>query len=282
MNLSIERHCVVTLSIILATFFSMACQHIHSPSSPRTQGNVYERIIELPGLNGETVPLVMVRIPPGEYLRGSPGDEPGRDPDEGPVHTVIISDEFYLGKYEVTQAQWEALMDDNPSTRIGPNLPVNRVSWEDAQEFLQRLNGVHNDGRYRLPTEAEWEHACRAGTSTVTWFGNDRDIETLKRYAWFRENSDMEIQPVGQKPPNPWGLYDLYGNVWEWCQDWFGPYNPSAKMNPTGPSDGEEKVIRGASWRARPEYIRSADRGKVRPDIRYHTGGFRVAWSENE
>ena len=237
-----------------------------------------EWVIELPNLPEGAKKLVLVRIPAGTFSMGSPDTELGRDPDESPVHKVTITHDFYLGRYEVTQAQWAALMPENPSTSRGMDLPVNRVSWEDCQGFLQRLNQVFKDSRFRLPTEAEREYACRAGTSTATYFGDNPSPEDLEKHAWFRENSEGELHPVGQKLANPWGLYDLYGNVWEWCQDWYGPYPDEAQTNPTGPDTGKEKVFRGASWMAKPQYLRSADRGKFPPDAQQNTGGFRIAW----
>ncbi len=237
-----------------------------------------EWVAELPNLPAGAKKLILARIPAGTFSMGSPDGEAGRDPDESPVHKVTISHDFYLGRYEVTQAQWTALMTENPSSTRGADLPVNRVSWEDCQEFLKRLNQILKDSRFRLPTEAEREYACRAGTATATYFGEHPSTENLEKHAWFRENSEGELHPVGLKQPNPWGLFDLYGNVWEWCQDWYGPYADPAQTNPAGPEQGQEKVFRGASWMAKPQYLRSADRGKFPPDARQNTGGFRVAW----
>ena len=194
----------------------------------------------------------------------------------------MISEDFYMGKFEVTQAQWVAIMGENPSHEemIGDDLPVNKVSLDDCQEFLKRLNGILNDFRYRLPTEAEWEYACRAGTKTAAYFSKNPTPPQIDKHAWYRENSDYIIHPVGTKAPNPWGLHDMYGNVWEWCWDWYGPYSPITRTDPRGPSEGEEIVIRGASWMAKAEFIRSADRGKMDDSRGYHTGGFRIVWSE--
>ncbi|MFB3785718.1 MAG: formylglycine-generating enzyme family protein [bacterium] len=237
-----------------------------------------EWVAEIPNLLPGAKPLILARIPAGSFKMGSLETEAGRDPDESPVHEVILSHDFYLGRYEVTQAQWAALMTENPSSTRGADLPVNRVSWEDCQEYLKRLNQTLQDTRFRLPTEAEREYACRAGTVTATYFGENPSAEDLEKHAWFRENSEGELHPVGLKQPNPWGLYDLYGNVWEWCQDWYGPYPDPSQTNPSGPDAGQEKVFRGASWMAKPQYLRSADRGKFPPDARQNTGGFRVAW----
>lgn len=238
-------------------------------------------IIELPSLPEDAVPLTLVQIPAGEFTMGSDPDAPGTEDNELPAHVVTLQHEFYMGVYEITQAQWLTLMDENPSTQIGDNLPVNRVSRLQAKEFIKRLNGIRNDSRFRLPTEAEWEYSARGNTQTLTWFGNDRSSETLEKYVWYRNNSDGEIHEVGQKPANPFGLYDIHGNVWEWCIDVFAPYPSEPQLDPAGPATGSEYVIRGGSWMARPEYIRAADRGKFPADAQYHTGGFRIVWSEH-
>jgi formylglycine-generating enzyme required for sulfatase activity len=165
-----------------------------------------------------SIGIDFVLIAAGEFLMGS---ESG-DSDEKPVHRVRISKNFYLGKYEVTQAQWHAVMGDNPSRFKGDTLPVEQVSWEDAQKFIERLNAQEGGTKYRLPTEVEWEYAARAGTTTAYSFGDNP--RPLGEYAWFSENFGNTTHPVGQKQPNPWGLYDMHGNVWEWVQDWYGPY----------------------------------------------------------
>ncbi len=264
---------------LLLLIVSCAAQELKEQTADAVQFQGREVVIELPNLPNDAVPLVMVRIPSGEFMMGSPEDEWGREPNEGPQHKVIISHDFYLGKYEVTQAQWLALMDENPSTQIGANLPVNRVSWYDVQEYLERLNNLVEEGLFHLPTEAEREYAARAGTDMTTYFGDRPTIEETMEHAWFRRNSEGEIHPVGQKKPNPWGLYDMYGNVWEWTADWYGPYFHQAQTDPAGPKLGTEKVFRGASWMARHEYLRAADRGKFTPGNRRNTGGFRIAWS---
>jgi formylglycine-generating enzyme required for sulfatase activity len=183
--------------------------------------------------------IEMVYIPPGEFMMGS---ENG-DKDERPVHRVTISQAFYIGRYEVTQAQWQAAMGDNPShfKDCGGNCPVERVSWKDAQNFINKLNESNDGFRYRLPTEAEWEYACRAGT-TGDYAG------TLSEMAWYGKNSGSKTHAVGGKQPNAWGLADMHGNVWEWCQDWYhktyygAPTDGSAWL-----SGGEQeyRVLRG-------------------------------------
>ena len=168
---------------------------------------------------------------------------------EKPVHTVRITQPFYLGKYEVTQGQWQTVMGNNPSQFTGdPNRPVENVSWDDAQEFIRRLNGREGGVMYRLPTEAEWEYAARAGTTTQWSFGDE--VRQLDRYAWCYcyDIAGKQTHPVGQMQPNPWGLYDMHGNVWEWVQDWYGSYASGTAVDPAGPSWGWDRVRRGGSW----------------------------------
>jgi formylglycine-generating enzyme required for sulfatase activity len=187
--------------------------------------------------------LEMVLIPAGSFRMGSAdGDE-----DEAPAHKVTINRPFYLGKYEVTQAQWEAVMGSNPSGFKGETNPVENVSWDDVQEFIKRLNEKEGTTGYRLPTEAEWEYAARAGTDTHYFFGNDEG--ELSKYAWYEDNSGEETHPAGQMQPNPWGLYDIYGNAWEWVEDWYeeGYYAESPGTDPKGQSSGSYRVLRGGS-----------------------------------
>jgi formylglycine-generating enzyme required for sulfatase activity len=211
--------------------------------------------------------LQFVRIAPGEFTMGSPTGMIG----EQPPHTVRITAAFDLGKYEVTQAQWEALMGTNPSHFVGPDRPVDSVSWDDTQEFLTHLNAADPAHHYRLPTEAEWEYAARAGTT------GDYPGE-LDEIAWYYPNSNQESHPVGQKRPNPWELYDTHGNVWEWCQDWYDPdyYAASPAANPPGPVEGGKKVLRGGSWGANLAYTRSSVRIAFSPDRKNSYFGFRV------
>ena len=160
-----------------------------------------------------TIDMEFVLIQPGEFDMGSPVNETGRGNDEGPVHHVTISEAFYLGKYEVTQKQWHEVMGYSPSHFKGDDLPAENVSWDDVQEFIKKLNKKENTHKYRLPSEAEWEYAARAGTTTRYSFGDDDS--KLGEYAWYNENSGGKTHPVGNKGANPWGLYDVHGNVWE-------------------------------------------------------------------
>jgi formylglycine-generating enzyme required for sulfatase activity len=194
-----------------------------------------------------------------------------------PARKVTISKPFYLGKYEVTQEQWYAVMGDNPAKSKGRTNPVEQVSWEDAQRFISRLNQKEGHNRYRLPTEAEWEHAARAGTSTEYFFGDNESA--LGQYAWFKGNSGGKAQPVGQKQPNPWGLYDIYGNVFEWVQDWYGAYPESNVTDPRGSSYGSNRVLRGCCWYYAARGCRSAYRDRYSPGSLDCSIGFRLVLS---
>lgn len=214
--------------------------------------------------------MAFVKIPAGEFKMGS---EKG-DANEKPVHMVRISQGFEMGQYPVTQSQWEAVMGSNPSEFKGPDRPVNRVSWEDVQEFIGRLNEREEEVTYRLPTEAEWEYACRAGSATEYFFGDDAG--QLGDYAWYGDNAEGETHPVGQKKPNVWGQYDMHGNVWEWCQDWFGGYSKEPLTNPTGPASGSGRVIRGGGWIGAAANCRSSCRIGGDPGARIDILGFRL------
>ncbi len=233
----------------------------------------------------EGVTLRFVWIPPGSYGRGSEPGEAGRDVDEGPRHEVTLSRGFYLGIHEVTQAQWTAVMGANPAVfRRGaeaPQRPVESVSWEDCQRFLARL-AQRGSGRFRLPTEAEWEYAARAGsTARFPWGDDPREFETHS-HAWANSRSYAITHPVGTKPPNAWGLHDLHGNVWEWCSDWYAPYAAGPQRDPAGPPTGRERVFRGGSWYDFPVSLRSANRHRHRPDGRYTAVGLRLVWEPEE
>ena len=218
---------------------------------------------------GGRVKLEMVLILAGEFLMG--------DDEYRPVRKVNITKPFYLGKYEVTQEQWEAVMGSNPSRFKGPKNPVEQVSWDDCQAFLAKLDAKmgRQGGRFALPTEAQWEYACRAGSTTRYCFGDNES--QLGEYAWFDGNSGGQTHPVGEKKPNTWGLYDMHGNVWEWCQDWYGGYQENSPADdPTGPADGSDRVNRGGGWSIDAGGCRSASRYFYQPGIRSYILGFRV------
>jgi len=226
---------------------------------------------------GRGVKMEMVLIQPGEFLMGSPSTEKGRGSDET-RHPAKITRPFYIGKYEVTQQQWKAVMGDNPSHFRGTNNPVEKVSYNDCQEFIARLNGKIPGGGFRLPTEAEWEYAARAGTTTRFYWGDDLDYAEIEKYAWCNKNSGRRTHPVGGKEPNPWGLHDTAGNVWEYCSDYYqGDYPPGLQIDPKGPDSGNERVYRGGSCKSRFWYCRSANRGGLNPDFRSNNFGFRCA-----
>ena len=228
---------------------------------------------------GNGVNLALVLILAGEFLMGSPDSDSNAFGDEKPQHRVQITKPFYLGKHLVTQEQWQAVMGSNPSYFKVPRNPVERVSWEDCQKFLGKLNGRAGNPavRFQLPTEAQWEYACRAAMRTKYCFGNEES--QLGDYAWYDANSGGATYPVGEQRPNAWGLHDMYGNVWEWCADWFsdGYYAGSPADDPTGPAAGISRVCRGGSWGCTTRFCRSAFRGRNAPGNRSGDLGFRVA-----
>lgn len=226
--------------------------------------------------------MEFVLIHPGRFMMGSPEDETGRYTGER-LHTVNLTDPFYIQTTEVTQAQWKALMDKNPSSnkRCGGNCPVEQVSWNDVQEFIHKLNQKEGTNRYRLPTEAEWEYACRAGSSTAFPNGNITELQcgrddTLDSIGWYCGNSNNMIHPVAQKKPNVWGLYDMIGNVQEWCRDWFGIFPYDEVTNPKGPPSGSYRVMRGGAWYSPARDCRSASRFGSPPRYRFRHIGFRL------
>jgi formylglycine-generating enzyme required for sulfatase activity len=217
-----------------------------------------------------SIGMEFVLIPAGTFMMGSEKGEA----DERPVHRVTISQPFYLGKYEVTQAQWQAVMGRNPSLFQGDaTLPVEQVWWDEVQEFLRKLNAMEGGNKYRLPTEAEWEYAARAGSSTEYSFGDA--TSQLGDYAWYRANSGGKTHPVGQLKPNAWGLYDIHGNVMEWVQDWYGRYPAEPVTDPQGPPSGTHRMRRGGAWNSVAAVCRSANRYSV-PGFRDDFLGVRV------
>jgi len=224
------------------------------------------------------VKMVMCWIPPGEFLMGSPEDEEGRKDDET-QHLVKITQGFWLAKTPTTQAQWQAVMGSDPSVFKGEDLPVESVrrrpdicgNESGTDGFLGELNKrVTEGGRFHLPTEAQWEYACRAGT-TGPYAGNLDDM------AWYDTNSESKTHPVGQKKANAWGLHDMHGNVWQWCADWYAPYDLNVVTDPTGPVDGYYGVMRGRSWGNRANFTRGAARYYFWPRVATNCLGFRLA-----
>jgi len=245
---------------------------------------------------GGGVAMKLLLIRPGEFMMGSPNSEPARDPDEGPQHWVRITRPFYMGVTEVTNAQYDQFVKESGYDGSGDadsdymrhhrdwsqyaspaaDYPVVCVSWNNAQAFCRWL-AQESSMTVRLPTQAEWEYACRAGTQTRFSFA-DTDAQ-LGDYAWYIGNSNNQTRPVGQKKPNAWGLHDMHGNVWEWCQDWYGSYPTGAVDDPTGPTNGEYPVGRGGSWNNDPRYCRSANRRRRNPTLSSYCNGFRVVAS---
>jgi len=232
--------------------------------------------VSLPG----NVALDLVWIAPGTFTMGSPATEVGHNNNEGPQTQVTLTKGFWLGKYLVTQGQYQAVMGSNPSyfSALGKDVPVEQVSWDDAMLFCQKLTAQERaagrlpDGyAFTLPAEAQWEYACRAST-TGPYAGN------LDAMAWYEVNSGHTTHPVGTKQPNAWGLYDMHGNVWEWCADWYVGSLPGGSVtDPTGPASGSGRVVRGGGWGVGAAYCRSALRGSGMPGDRGFNFGFRLA-----
>jgi len=223
---------------------------------------------------GGGVAMKLVLIPAGKFLMGSPSGESGRYDREGPQRGVTLSKPFYMGVYEVTQEQYQAMMGNNPSKFKGSTQPVEQVSWDDAVDFCQRLS-QKTGGTVRLPTEAEWEYACRADSRTRFCFGDSDN--RLGHYGWYGSNSGSRTHSVGQKKPNDWSLYDMHGNVYEWCADRYGDsYANANAVDPHGPDSGTDRVLRGGCWFYFPQLCRSAYRAKAGPGHRGYGFGFRV------
>lgn len=238
--------------------------------------------VDLPG----GASMEMVWIPPGTFAMGSRTLEAGHEPDEAPQRPVEISLGFYLGRLEVTQAQWISVMGESPwegeaFVRSAAEHPAVYISWEDVEVFIRRLNEAAGEAIYRLPTEAEWEYAARAGTTRRWSFGNDDTF--LHEYAWYVENAWDDDkpwgQPVGRKKANPWGLFDMHGNVWEWVADWYGAnyYAVAPRRDPAGPTNGTQRVARGGSFSNGVGLTRSAVRAKSAPSFRLRSYGVRIA-----
>jgi formylglycine-generating enzyme required for sulfatase activity len=251
----------------------------------RRLGRKVEETVEV----AEGVRMTFVLVPPGTFLMGSPEGERNRHEDEM-LHEVTLTEPFDLGKTEVTQAQYQALAGKNPSTIKGPGLPVEQVSWDEARDWAQRLTKKRQDKHlYRLPTEAEWEYACRGGRPSWQPFGIGvgRSLSSCAAnfdgnypYGGAGKGPYLEAScRVAGYAANDLGLFDMHGNVWEWCQDWHAPYPPGGLTNPTGPPEGSHRVFRGGSWNLDGRYCRAAERGKNGPGSRFSFVGFRLARS---
>ena len=261
-----------SLFIVIAILFTLLCP----PSM------AFEKVYR------NSLGMEFVLIPAGTYIMGSPLNDPKRGYSEI-QHQVVISKPFYMQTTEVTVKQWRALMGKKFFGRKKgtDNMPVTRISWHDCIRFIKKLNAV-NQGSYRLPTEAEWEYACRAGSLTAYSWGDTIDCEKA-----MYENNSLKAgdcidyvkkkgmvsdspAPVKSYPPNAWGLYDMHGNVWEWCQDWFGDYSTDANKDPVGPYSGTKRIRRGGSWYKHGQSCRSANRNFCHPSIKLRTTGFRL------
>ncbi len=262
------------------------------PVTPPVDRSQRDRVTTPGNIITNSLGMKLAAIPAGRFMMGSPENEPKRCDDEGPQREVELTKGFYLGVYPVTQDEYQQVVGNNPSHFTGDGRrPVETVTWFDAVAFCNRLSEreqltpfyaaegervqIAGGNGYRLPTEAEWEFACRAGTTTRWWFGEDE--KPLAEFAWYSSNSAGTTHPVGEKPANPWGLHDVHGNVWEWCQDWFGPYTSNRQTDPTGPESGVGRVLRGGSWVLSPRLCRSAFRVTDLPVNRFYYVGFRVA-----
>ena len=226
------------------------------------------------------ISFTMKYVKGGSFKMGATSEQTDDAKDnESPVHRVKVSS-FYMGETEVTQDLWNAVMDNNPSYFKGDNLPVDRIKWDDCQEFIRRLNSLSNNlYHFRLPTEAEWEYAARGGKhSNGTKYSGGSEINSV---AWFADNSSKTTHSVKSKLPNELGLYDMNGNVWEWCSDWFDNYKSKKQTDPQGPTTGIYRVLRGGSWMDRAERCRVSLRNPYWPTEGPHTVGFRIVMSQN-
>ena len=232
--------------------------------------------VSIPVKNG--ISIDMVRVEAGTFIMGATPEMESPFDWEKPTHQVTLTNDYYIGKYEVTQALWQAVMDNNPSYFKGDDLPVEMVSWDDCQEFISKLN-IITGKTFRLPTEAEWEYAARGGNKSrgYQYSGSNN----LSDVAWYEDNSGKKTHAVGSKQSNELGIYDMSGNVWEWCQDWLTPYSSSSQVNPTGANSGPGRVYRGGSWTNNAvKYCSSSCRISLSPDDYGSCIGLRLALSK--
>ena len=223
------------------------------------------------------ISIDMVRVEAGTFTMGATAEMKNTEDSEKPTHRVTLTNDYYIGKYEVTQALWQAVMGDDPSYFKGDNLPVEAVTWDDCQEFIGKLNRITGK-TFRLPTEAEWEYAARGGNKSRGYqYCGSRKLSDV---AWYDDNSGHKTHAVGTKQPNELGIYDMSGNVWEWCQDWYGTYSSSSQVNPTGANSGSDRVYRGGGWCFSARFCRSSFRLSATPAYRVIDLGLRLVLSE--
>jgi len=265
--------CVLAAVVLLCVGVSSLLAD--EPAKPAEVQVTKEKTIE------NSIGIEFVPIPAGTFTMGSPAAEKDRDDDET-QHQVTLTKSFYMGRTEVTQGQWKKVMGTEPwkgqdYVQEGDDYPAVYISWDDAVEFCKKLSAMENRV-YRLPTEAEWEYACRGGTKTAFSFGDDE--ADLSKYAWFDGNAyyvdEKYAHQVGQKLPNAFGLYDMHGNVCEWCSDWYSEYPSGPLTDPQGPNTGSSRVLRGGSWYVGPGFVRCADRCFNSPGRRNSYYGFRL------
>ena len=246
---------------------------------------VQQPVVQTPVSNGDNISIPvkdgvsidMVRVEAGTFTMGATPEMKDPYSDEKPTHQVTLTNDYYIDKYEVTQALWQAVMGNNPSNFKGDNLPVENVSWDDCQEFISKLNRITGK-KFRLPTEAEWEYAARGGNKSRGY--QYSGSSNLSDVSWYTSNSGRKTHTVGSKQANELGIYDMSGNVWEWCQDWKGTYISSSQVNPTGANSGSYRVIRGGSWIRTARYCRSSCRYSSSPGGRNIGLGLRLILSE--
>ncbi len=269
----------ISKSIVFLLVLIFSVNHLYCQGNPLKDTVLY--------IN-DSVFIELVQVPEGDFLMGSPEDEEERDKDEGPIHKVTISYPFYIGRYEVTQGQWQAVMGTNPAVfKFSSEHPVESASWNECREFIENLNKL-GKGTFRFPSEAEWEYACRAGTTTPYYWGETMALNGTSDYAWANSRSLAMTHPVGEKKPNPWGLYDIAGNVWEWCSDDYAPYpdtavvvKKTASLNQFSQSDPDaKKVFRGGSWFDFRESHRCANRHRHGVNKGYTAIGLRLVWEK--
>ena len=257
---------------VSTTVSTVSVSPVQVPAVP--SNTISDDVITIPVKDG--ICIEMVKVEGGTFMMGATSEMKNPNSNEKPVHQVTLTNDYYMGKYEVTQALWQAVMGSNPSEYKGDNLPVETVSWNDCQKFISKLNSL--TGRmFRLPTEAEWEYAARGGKESRGYqYSGSSNISDV---AWYDENSGSKTHPVGTKQANELGIYDMTGNVWEWCSDWYSSYSSSSQTNPTGSDSGSARVSRGGGWNCNASYCRLSVRFYYTPDFRLDILGLRLALS---